>query len=566
MTDAGSERKLQQLQKCLTGIQGLDEITNGGLPRGRTALLCGAAGCGKTLLAMQFLVNGATHYDEPGVFMSFEENEKELAENFVSLGIDLGKLMAEKKVFLDYVYFDKSEITEAGDYNLEGLFIRLEYAINSIGAKRVVLDTIEAIFSGLSNETIIRAELRRLFRWLKEKGITAIVTGEKGAGTLTRHGIEEYVSDCVIQLDHKVMEQISTRRLQIVKYRGSAHGTNEYPFLIDEEGICIMPITSVGLTAPASTERVSSGIDRLDTMLGGKGYYKGSSILISGTAGTGKTTLASFSADAACRRGDRCLYFVFEESDHQIIRNMHSVGLDLKQWQEKGLLRFVAARPTLLGLEMHLVKIYKLVNEFRPQLAILDPISNLTAAGETAEVKIMLTRLIDFLKLQGITAIFTNLSTRRQLEETELQTSSLIDTWIALRDIEINGERNRGIYVLKSRGMAHSNQIREFILADHGIELVDVYTGADGILTGSARFTQEKIDIAQRLLSQQEIERKHRAVERKRTKMEADIVDLKLAFEADEEELEKLIAEEVAQSGILAKTRKEIATLRKGDQ
>ena len=556
----------QQLPKCLTGIQGLDEITNGGLPRNRTALVCGSAGCGKTLLAMQFLVNGATLYDEPGVFMSFEENEKELAENVSSLGIDLKGLMAEKKIFLDYVYFDKSEITETGDYDLEGLFVRLDYAIKFIGAKRVVLDTIEAIFAGLANANIIRAELRRLFRWLKDRGVTAIVTGEKGAGSLTRHGIEEYVSDCVIQLDHKVSDQISTRRLQIVKYRGSAHGTNEYPFLIDEEGICIMPITSVGLTAQASSERVSSGIERLDTMLGGKGYFAGSSILISGTAGTGKTTLAAFSADAACRRGERCLYFVFEESDHQIIRNMRSVGLDLKQWQDNGTLRFVAARPTLLGLEMHLVRIYKMVNEFKPQLVILDPISNLTVAGENAEVKIMLTRLIDFLKIQGITAIFTKLSSHKQLEETNLQTSSLIDTWVTVRDIEINGERNRGIYVLKSRGMAHSNQIREFILSDHGVELVDVYTGADGILTGSARFAQEEKDAAQRLLSQQEIERKQREVERKRTKMEAEIVDLKLAFEADEEELEKLIAEEVAQSGTLANTRKEIAALRKGDK
>jgi circadian clock protein KaiC len=566
LTDTVGELEQQQLPKCLTGIQGLDEITNGGLPRNRTSLVCGSAGCGKTLLAMQFLVNGATLYDEPGVFMSFEENEKELAENVISLGIDLKGLMAEKKIFLDYIYFDKSEITETGDYDLEGLFVRLDYAINFIGAKRVVLDTIEAIFAGLANVNIIRAELRRLFRWLKDRGVTAIVTGEKGAGTLTRHGIEEYVSDCVIQLDHKVSDQISTRRLQIVKYRGSAHGTNEYPFLIDEEGICIMPITSVGLTAQASSERISSGIERLDTMLGGRGYFAGSSILISGTAGTGKTTLAAFSADAACRRGERCLYFVFEESDHQIIRNMRSVGLDLKQWKDNGMLRFVAARPTLLGLEMHLVRIYKMVNEFKPQLVILDPISNLTVAGENAEVKIMLTRLIDFLKLQGITAIFTKLSSHKQMEESNLQTSSLIDTWVTVRDIEINGERNRGIYVLKSRGMSHSNQIREFILSDHGVELVDVYTGADGILTGSARFAQEEKDAAQRLLSQQEIERKQREVERKRTKMEAEIVDLKLAFEADEEELEKLIAEEVAQSGTLANTRKEIAALRKGDK
>lgn len=566
MIDTLGRHNQQQLQKCLTGIQGLDEVTNGGLPKSRTSLVCGSAGCGKTLLAMQFLVNGATLYNEPGVFMSFEENESELAENFSSLGIDLTRLVAEKKICMDYVYFDKSEIAEAGEYDLEGLFVRLDYAISSIGAKRVVLDTIEALFAGLTNYAIIRGELRRLFRWLKDKGVTAIVTGEQGDGAITRHGIEEYVSDCVIKLDHKVLDQISTRRLRIIKYRGSAHGTNEYPFLIDEEGICIMPITSVGLTAQAPTERISSGIERLDTMLGGKGFYGGSSILISGTSGTGKSTLAAFVANAACHRGDRCLYFAFEESKHQIIRNMQSVGLQLQQWEEQGLLRFVAARPTLLGLEMHLVRIYKQVNEFKPRMVVLDPISNLTATGENPEVKIMLTRLLDFLKLQGITTIFTNLSSPEQVEETEVKTSSLIDTWLALRDIEINGERNRGLYIIKSRGMVHSNQIREFILTDCGIELIDVYKGTDGILTGSARFAQEEKDVAQHLLNQQEIERKQREVERKREKMEAEINALKLVFEAEREELEKRIAEERTEAAVLSRTRQDIAVLRKGDK
>lgn len=566
MIDTVGRHNQQQLQKCLTGIQGLDEITNGGLPQSRTTLVCGSAGCGKTLLGMQFLVNGATLYNEPGVFMSFEENESELTENFSSLGIDLKGLVTEKKIWMDYVYFDKSEITETGEYDLEGLFVRLEYAISSIGAKRVVLDTIEALFAGLTNDAIIRGELRRLFRWLKDRGVTAIVTGEKGDGTLTRHGIEEYVSDCVIQLDHKVMEQISTRRLRIIKYRGSAHGTNEYPFLIDEEGICIMPITSVGLTAQAPTKRISSGIERLDTMLGGQGFYDGSSILISGTSGTGKSTLAAFVVDAACHRGDRCLYFAFEESKHQIIRNMESVGLQLQQWEERGLLRFIAARPTLLGLEMHLVRIYKQVNEFKPRMVVLDPISNLTATGENPEVKIMLTRLLDFLKVQGITTIFTNLSSPQQVEETEMKTSSLIDTWLALRDIEINGERNRGLYIIKSRGMAHSNQIREFILTDRGIELVDVYRGTEGILTGSARFAQEEKDVARRLLNQQEIQRKQREVERKREKMEAEINALKLVFEAEREEIEKRITEEITEAAVLSQTRQGIAVLRKGDK
>lgn len=546
MTDIATNRDPLQLPKCLTGIKGLDEVTNGGLPRGRTSLVCGSAGCGKTLLAMQFLVNGAMLYDEPGVFMSFEENERELAENVTSLGIDLKGLVAGKKIFLDYVYFDKSEIAETGEYDLEGLFVRLDYAIRSVGAKRVVLDTIEALFSGLSNESIIRAELRRLFRWLKERGVSAIVTGEKGSGSLTRHGIEEYVSDCVVQLDHKVAEQISTRRLRIIKYRGSSHGTNEYPFLIDEEGISIMPITSVGLTALASTHRISTGIGRLDTMLGGGGYFEGSSILISGSAGTGKSTLSAYAADAACRRGDRCLYFAFEESDHQIIRNMTSVGLDLKHWQEQGLLRFIPSRPTLMGLEMHLVRIYKCVNEFEPRLVILDPISNLATTGETGEVKIMLTRLLDFLKLKGITAVFTNLSSPNQQGQTETQTSSLIDTWIALRDIESNGERNRGLYVIKSRGMAHSNQIREFTLSDQGIDLVDVYTGKEKILTGSARFAQKEKDEALHLLQQQEIERMQREVERKRARMDAEIAALQLVFETDKEELEKLISDKKA--------------------
>ena len=384
----------QVLKKCPTGIQGLDDVTFGGLPLGRTALVCGAAGCGKTLLAMQFLVNGALLYDEPGIFMSFEENEIELAENFASLGVDLNKLVAQNKINLDYVHLDKNEIAEAGDYDLDGLFIRLDYAIQAIGAKRVVLDTIEALFSGLSNTTILRAELRRLFRWLKEKGVTAIVTGERGNGTLTRHGIEEYVSDCVILLEHKVVDQISTRRLRIAKYRGSAHGTNEYPFLIDEQGICLMPITSVGLNAAVSTERISSGIERLDTMLGGHGFYVGSSILISGTAGTGKTSLAVSAADAACRQGKRCLYFAFEESQSQIVRNMHSIGIDLEQWIDQGLLEILASRPTLFGLEMHLVNMYKKVNEAKPQLVILDPISNLTAAGNFSDVKLMLTRML----------------------------------------------------------------------------------------------------------------------------------------------------------------------------
>lgn len=553
------------LRKCPTGIQGLDEVTFGGLPLGRTALVCGAAGCGKTLLAMQFLVNGAMLYDEPGVFMSFEENETELAENFASLGVDLNALVLQKKISLDYVHLDKSEIAETGEYDLDGLFIRLDYAISSTGAKRVVLDTIEALFAGLSNVLILRAELRRLFRWLKDRGVTTIVTGEQGSGTLTRHGIEEYVSDCVILLDHKVVDQISTRRLRIAKYRGSAHGTNEYPFLIDEQGICIMPITSVGLNASTSTARISSGVGRLDTMLGGQGFYVGSSILISGTAGTGKTSLAASTVDAACRRGERCLYFAFEESRSQIVRNMKSIGIDLEQWISQGLLQFHASRPTLFGLEMHLVSMYKKVNEFKSQIVVLDPISNLTASGNFADVKLMITRMLDFLKNQNITLLLLDLSSVNSIEQTGIGISSLTDTWITLRDIELNGERNRGLYLLKSRGMAHSNQIREFVLTDHGIELLDVYTGPEGILTGSARYAQVEKEKTQRLVRQQEIERKRREIDRKRQQMEATIAKLKVAFEAEKDELEKTIIQEEAQVRIQDNNREQLAIMRKAD-
>lgn len=555
----------QILKKCPTGIQGLDDITFGGLPLGRTALVCGAAGCGKTLLAMQFLVNGAQLYNEPGIFMSFEENETELAENFASLGVDLNELVAQNKISLDYVHLDKNEIAEAGDYDLDGLFIRLDYAIQSTGAKRVVLDTIEALFSGLSNTTILRAELRRLFRWLKERGVTAIVTGERGNGTLTRHGIEEYVSDCVILLENKVVDQISTRRLRIAKYRGSAHGTNEYPFLIDEQGICLMPITSVGLNAQASMERISSGIERLDTMLGGHGFYVGSSILISGTAGTGKTSLAASTADAACRQGKRCLYFAFEESRSQIVRNMKSVGIDLNQWLDQGLLQIHASRPTLFGLEMHLVNMYKKVTESKPQLVILDPISNLTAAGNCSDVKLMLTRMLDFLKLQNITALFLDLSNFNQTSQTDIAISSLTDTWIALQNIEINGERNRGLYLLKSRGMAHSNQIREFVLTDQGIELLDVYTGPEGVLTGSARYAQEEKELAQRLLREQEIERKRREIDRKHQQLTATIASLQANFESEKMELEKIIALEGAHLTALDSNKLHLAKLRNAD-
>ena len=533
------------LLKTPTGIKGLDEITGGGLPQGRPTLVCGGTGCGKTLLAMEFLVRGATQFGEPGVFMSFEEKFGELSKNFASLGFDLNELVNQNRLAIDYVHIEPSEIEEAGEYDLEGLIIRLGYAIDTIGAKRVALDTIEALFSGLTDENILRSELRRLFRFLKDKGVTAIVTGEQGERTFTRFGLEEYVADCVIFLNHTVDHQVATRRLRIVKYRGSAHGTNEYPFLIDHQGFSIMPLSSLGLDHPASTERISTGIARLDAMMNGKGYYRGSSILVTGTAGTGKSSLAAHFVDAACRRGERCLYFAFEESQKQIIRNMRSIGIDLGQWIDQGLLQFQNARTTIYGLEMHLVVMHRMIEDFNPDIVVVDPISNLVAAASKAEVKSMLSRMIDYLKIKQITAFCTDLtSTSGTLELNSTDISSLMDTWLLLQVLETSGERNRGLYLLKSRGMAHSNQVREFILSSNGAQLRDVYIGSGVVLTGSARVAQEARDKALALECQQEIERKQREIERKKTLIEAQIIALRTQFELEKEDLDRLIVRE----------------------
>lgn len=533
------------LPKSPTGIQGFDEITGGGLPTGRPTLICGSAGCGKTLFGMEFLVRGATQFNEPGVFMSFEETNEELTKNVASLGFDLVDLVKQKKIILEHVHIERSEIEETGEYDLEGLFIRLGYAIDSIGAKRVVLDTIESLFAGLPNQLILRAELRRLFHWLKVKGVTAIITGERGDETLTRQGLEEYVSDCVIMLDHRVTEQNSTRRLRVVKYRGSMHGTNEYPFLIDENGFSILPVTSLGLKHNISNERISSGVAALDNMLEGKGYYRGSTVLISGTAGVGKTSLAAHFAEAACKRGERVLYFCFEESPNQLMRNMLSIGIKLEPWVKKGLLHFQATRPTFYGLEMHLAATHKAVNDFKPYVVILDPINTFTMGEKDIEVKIMLMRIVDYLKSNQITALFTNLTANGGvLEQTDVGISSLIDTWLLLRDIELSGERNRGMYVLKSRGMAHSNQIREFILTDHGVELREVYVGASGVLTGSARIAQEANENAELLTRKHDIERRKSEIERKRKALDAQIANLKTDFESEESEAFKIIKTE----------------------
>lgn len=552
------------LQKVPSGIQGFDEITSGGLPQGRPTLVCGGAGCGKTLFATEFLVRGAVHYDEPGVFMAFEETAEELTKNVASLGFDLTDLVKKKKLFIDYVHIERSEIHETGEYDLEGLFVRLNYAIDSIRAKRVVLDTVESLFGGLPNPMILRAELRRLFRWLKTKGVTAIITGERAGELLTREGIEEFVSDCVVSLDHRVTEQVATRRLRIIKYRGTTHGLNEYPFLIDESGITVFPITSASLTHPASKERVRTGIPRLDTMLGGKGFYRGSSILISGTAGTGKSSMSAHFANAACARGERVLYCAFEESPAQILRNMRSIGMNLEQWTRKGVLRFHAVRPTIFGLENHLTQIHKMVNSFKPSVVVVDPISSLVLGSNDIEVKAMLVRLVDFFKAHLITSFFTSLTIGDDaLEHTTIAISSLIDTWILLRDIELGGERNRGMYILKSRGMAHSNQIREFVLTPRGIELKDVYVGSEGVLTGSARLAREAQIQAEQGAQQEEIERKKLELVRKRKVLEAQIAALHAEYEMADEETHRLINHEKEHENILAKQH---SALRKSKQ
>ena len=557
---------LKALEKERTGISGFDEITRGGLPKGRPTLVCGSAGAGKTLFAMEFLVRGVTLFNEPGVFISFEESDVELATNVASLGFDLNQLIADKKLILDFVFIERSEIEETGEYDLEALFLRLGYAIDSIGAKRVVLDTLEALFSALPSEAIVRAELRRLFRWLKEKGVTAVITGERGEGKLTRYGLEEYVADCVILLDNRVQNQLSTRRMRIVKYRGTSHGTNEYPFFIDDKGFSVLPITSLGLSHKAPTEYVSTGINRLDTMLNGRGFYKGSSILVSGTAGTGKSTLAAHFINAACTRGERALFFAFEESQDQIIRNMRSVGIDLEKFVKKGLLQFQNARPSAWGLEIHLALIHKTIEEFNPAVVVVDPITNFLAVGDQVDTKAMLTRLIDFLKMREITGFFSSLtSAQSEIEDSEVGVSSLMDAWLLVRTIESNGERNRGLYILKARGIAHSNQVREFLLTEHGIELIDAYIGADGVLMGSARSGQLALERATERERHQATARKQRELQRKQELYEAQLRALQNQYETERDAILMELEEEQKRLKEAAAQRVEIARLRKAD-
>ncbi len=518
-------------------------------------------------MALEFIVRGAMDFDEPGVFMSFEETDDELTKNVRSLGFDLEDLIARKKLAMDYVHVERSEIEETGEYDLEGLFVRLKLAIDTVKAKRVALDTIESLFSGLSNTAILRAELRRLFRWLKDQGVTVIITGEKGDGILTRQGIEEYVSDCVIVLDHRVNEQMSTRRLRVVKYRGSTHGTNEYPFLITERGISVLPVTSLGLKHQVSTERVSSGVPRLDAMVGGQGFYRGSTILLTGTAGTGKTSLAATFVDAACRRGEKCLYLAFEESESQVVRNMRSIGIDLLPHIKKGLLSFHASRPTMHGLEMHLLTTHVLVEQFQPANVVIDPVTNMVNSSSRADVHAMTMRMVDYLKGQGITTMITTLTAGgSNIEQTEVEISSLIDTWILVRDIENCGERNRGLYILKSRGMAHSNQVREFRLTDRGIELLDVYLGTAGVLTGSARLSQEAREQADELNRQQDMQRRTMEMQVQRKTLEAQIVALHAKVALQDQEIQALAVQETARQTVLQVDRQAMAASRQADE
>lgn len=554
------------LLKSPTGITGLDEITGGGLPSGRPTLVSGSAGCGKTMLAMEFLVRGATQFGEPGVFMMFEENAKELTANVRSLGFDLDELVEQKKIVLDHVHIERSEIEETGEYDLEGLFIRIGHAIDSIGAKRVVLDTVEALFAGLPNHAILRAELRRLFRWLKDRGMTAVITGEKGEASITRYGLEEYVADCVITLDHRVAEQICTRRLRVVKYRGTAHGTNEYPFIIGERGLSVLPITSIQLNHKASSDRIPTGIERLDDMLGGQGVYRGSSVLVSGSAGTGKSTISAKIAETACSCGERAILFAYEESPEQLLRNMRSVDIDLAPWVKKGLLQIHSSRPTMHGLEQHLVMMHDTVLAFQPSVVVVDPISNLTLDDTEAEVKPTLMRLIDFLKKLQITSVFTSLTTGGNAsEDSQIGVSSLMDTWLLLRNVEFNGERNRLISVLKSRGMAHSNQVREFVMSDEGIDLRDVYLGGDRVLTGTARVAQETQERAAAELRHEGHARKLRQLAAKRKALDAQIAALQAEGDAEEAEVNFAIAQETLQTKTTQQNTDAMAHLRGGD-
>ncbi len=527
------------IAKSRTGIEGFDDLTLGGLPSGRPSLVCGSAGCGKTLFASTFLINGARHYGETGVFVTFEERPVDIVDNVQSLGFDLQGLIDQERILIEHIAIDPTEVAEVGDYDLEALFLRLEFAVDQIGAKRIVLDTIESLFSAFQNPAVLRAEIRRLFDWLKQKGLTAVITGERGDGTLTRQGLEEYVSDCVILLDHRVDNQISTRRLRIVKYRGTAHGTNEYPFLIDEDGFSVLPVSSLGLNHKVYDERISTGVADLDDMMAGGGFYRGSSVLITGVAGSGKSSLSGMMADAACRRGEKALYLSFEESQAQTVRNMKSIGTDLGRWIGSGQLRYIAARPTFYSLEMHLAVMLREIARFQPSVVVLDPISAFLGSGELGEVQAMLLRIVDYLKSHGITGVFTHIA-HAQDAETDAGLSSLMDAWILLLNRESNGEFNRELYLLKARGIAHSNQVREFVMSDHGIQLLEPYLGEGGALTGSARRAEEARVRRAEADRRSDVARLQDQIVHRRRRAQAQIEALQAELAADESELKRM--------------------------
>ena len=550
------------LEKALTGIPGLDQITGGGLPRGRVTLVAGGAGAGKTLLGLEFLVAGAREYGEPGVLVSFEESAAKVAQNVQSLGFDLEELQRENLLAVLSFRVEPYEIVAAGEFDFEPLFAILDDAIQRVGAKRVMLDTIEVLFGAFGDDSIVRSELSRLVRWLDDRGVTAIVTGERGDQSLTRNGIEEYVTDCVIVLDHRVTEEISTRRLRVVKYRGSAHGTNEYPFLISARGFVVLPITSIALNYGASEERISTGIARLDHMLGG-GLFRGSTLLVSGTSGTGKTSIGAHLVNSACARGERALLVLFEESPDQFMRNMRSLGLDLRPWVDAGLLRIWAARPSAVGVETHLAILANLIEEETPSVAVLDGITSIGSGVSAAEAASTVARKIDLLKTREITTLVTALG---QSEEPVIENlTSMVDTWLLLRNVETNGERNRLLFVLKSRGTAHSNQVREFVLTDHGVELVDVYIGAAGVLAGSARLAQQATERDAEARQASDLDRRLRELRRSVVEREAHLIAVQDELDAERAEIDRMDIREGHQVADAQADRSAMATRRWAD-
>jgi len=552
-----------KLTKALTGIKGFDEITDGGLPRNRPTLLCGNTGCGKTVMSMEFLVHGAVQFSEPGVFFSFEETVDELVTNMESIHIDMEKLIREKKIYIEYLESGKSQVAQAGRYDLEGLFMRLQNAIQKVDAKRVVLDSMDALFYGLDKE-ILRTEVKRLFKWLKEKGVTSLITSEINEQFVTKTGLEQFVADCVITLDSRVIDQTTTRRLRIVKMRGSGHGINEYPFMIDGAGVSILPVMSQMANQNLTNNRISSGIKDFDGMLDGKGYFEGSSILISGSAGTGKTSIAISLINETCKNNMKGLYCAFEESTSQLTRNMRSIGLDIQPYIASGLLKLYSSRPTIQNLELHLISIQNIIEEFKPQILILDPVTNLMSEGINSEIRQMLAHFVDFLKSKNITTLFTAAITLESIKSnpSDEGISAMMDTWILVRDIELNSERNRGIYVLKSRGMNHSTQVREFVITDEGIKLLPIYVSPHGILTGTSKLEETLRQEEERKLFENKIKIREHELEIKREIMENNISLLKTEFNAELEMLSQAKMERNLNNEALETGQKEITELR----